>query len=49
MNDPFVGGLRSLDRAVDDPHHGHDRDDGQYSRSAKCAWCSHEVTKQKFA
>ena len=37
VNDTLVGGLRSLDGSVEDPHHGHDRDDGQHSRSAKCA------------
>jgi hypothetical protein len=36
VNDTFVGCSRSLDGSVDDPHHGQDRDDGQYSRSAKC-------------
>ena len=49
VNDPFVGGLRSLNGSVDDPHHGQDRDDGQYGRSAKCAGFSHEVTEQTFA
>ena len=37
VNDPFVGGLRPLDGSMDAPHHGHDRDDGEYCRSAKCA------------
>jgi hypothetical protein len=35
MNDPFVGGLRSLDGAMDNPYHGQERDDGQSSRCAK--------------
>jgi len=37
VNDPFIGGSRSLDGPVDDPHHGQEGDDGQYSRPAKCA------------
>jgi hypothetical protein len=37
VNDPFVGGLRSLDGAMDNPYHGQERDDGQSSRSAKRA------------
>ena len=37
VNDPFVGGLRPLNGSMDDPHHGQDRDDGEYRRSAKCA------------
>jgi hypothetical protein len=37
VSDAFVGGLRSLDGAVDDPYHGQDRDDGQGSRCAKRA------------
>ena len=37
VQDPFVGGLRSLDGSVDDPLYGQDRDDGQYSRFANYA------------